>query len=97
MDHTHVIIRPVITEQSMKDAGKGRYTFIIAQNADKIAVKKAVTKAHGVSVVSVTTVITKGRTKRTGTRRNEIVTSSVKKAIVRVKSGEKIALFDIST
>lgn len=89
-----VIISPIISEKSMRDAGKSRFTFIVAKHADKKTIKKAVEKDFKVTVVSVSTTIVKGRTRRGGTRREEQILSSWKKAVVTVKDGQKIDIFD---
>lgn len=96
MEAAHVIIRPVISEQSMKEAGNGRYTFVVARDADKTAIKRAIQDLYKVHVTSVTTVTVKGKTKRVGVRRNEVVITPLKKAIASVKKGEKIGVFDIA-
>lgn len=92
----NVIIAPVITEKSMKYASQGRFTFLVVKQASKLDIKKAVEKAFNVHVTKMFTVTTKGRTTRIGERRNEVALPSFKKAIVTVKKGEKIALFEES-
>lgn len=91
----NVIIKPVITEKSMKDAAKGRYTFIVAMNATKKMIKEAIEKLFSVHVVATTTVVVKGKTTRVGKRRTEKALQSRKKTIVALKSGEKIGLFEL--
>ena len=49
-----VIIRPVITEQSMEDLDIKKFAFEVAKDATKIEVKKAVEEIFGVTVVKVT-------------------------------------------
>lgn len=78
----------------MSDAGKGRYTFIVARSAHKDVIKKEIQKRFSVTVTAIVTNILKGRTKRGGQRRVEIKTSPFKKATVTVKPGEKIGLFE---
>lgn len=94
--NTDVLIKPIITEKSTHDAGKGKFTFLVANGADKNVIKQAVEKMFNVHVVDVATVIIKGRTKRTGQKRIEVTLPSFKKGIVTLKSGEKISLFDTS-
>ena len=89
-----VIIKPVITEKSMNDVGQNKYAFVVARHAKKADIKKAVAKLFNVKVTGVLTTVVKGKTKRTGSRRVESVVSSVKKAIVMLKAGEKIGLFE---
>ena len=90
----NVIIAPVISEKSMSDVAKGKFTFRVARAADKLSIKKEVEEKFKVNVLSVSTVTTKGRTKRTGTRRIEVSVQPFKKAIVKLKEGQKIAIFD---
>lgn len=95
MDLNAVIVSPVITERSMQDASKNKYTFFVARAANKNSIKKAVEKKFSVTVLAVSTTTMKGKRIRTGTRRIEVKLSPRKKAMVQVKNGQKIALFDI--
>lgn len=94
MNMSDVIIRPIITEASMKIVPGGKYSFVVARKADKTAIKKAVNKMFNVTVVSISTSVVKGKTKRVGPKRAEISQSVWKKAIVTVKKGEKIYVFE---
>lgn len=89
-----VILAPVITEKTMKDANLGKFTFKVDKRADKSQIKRSVQNKFKVDVVSITTMITKPKKKRTYQRR-EYKSPSWKKAVVKVKSGQKIALFDL--
>lgn len=91
-----VIIAPIISEKSMSDAGKGKFTFRVKKFADKNTIRKQVEEQFKVNVTGVSTITIKGRAHRTGTRRVENLQSPFKKAIVSLKPGEKIALFDVS-
>jgi len=88
-----VILTPVITERSMQMIKSGKYTFKVAKNSDKRKIKKAVKDKFGVDAVSVATIIVKPRKKNIN--RHEITVSAFKKAIVKIKSGQKIELFEI--
>jgi large subunit ribosomal protein L23 len=90
----NVIVSPLITERSMVLAQNGKYTFVITRQATKPQVKQAIEKLFNVHVQKIMTVITKGRTKRVGKRREEVQLQPMKKAVVEVKKGEKIALFE---
>lgn len=90
-----VIIKPLITEKSLKDARSGKFTFQVAKNAQKGAIKNAIQDAFKVNVIDVATMYVKGRTMRIGARRNEVKLSSWKKAVATLKAGEKIDMFDI--
>ena len=94
MQTTEVIIKPIVTEHSMSTVADGTYSFVVAKAANKLEIKKAIETKFGVTVVSVATSIVKGKTKRVGTRRQEVKAAPWKKAMVTVKKGEKIALFE---
>lgn len=85
--------KPLITEQSLADAAKGKYTFKTEKRATKTEISQFVTDNFGVKVISVHTQSMHGKTYRSkkGTERQ----ADWKKAIVQLKSGQRIDLFDI--
>lgn len=89
-DFTDVILAPVVTEKSAKNAEKNVYTFKVAKSANKIQIKNAIESAFGVKVASVNTLNTKPKAKRVG--RYTGTTKVYKKAIITLKDGEKINL-----
>jgi large subunit ribosomal protein L23 len=95
MDINDVIIRPIISERSMEGVSKGKFTFRVASKAHKGRIKKAIEDKFKVSVLQISTSIVKGRKVRAGPRRIEIAQSPWKKAVVTLKDGQKIALFDV--
>ena len=89
-----IIIRPIITEQSMEDLDIKKFAFEVAKDATKIEVKKAVEEIFGVTVVKVTTTTVHGKQKRTGSYPMG-KTASWKKAIVKLSEDSKnIELFE---
>ena len=89
-----VIIRPVITEQSMEDLDIKKFAFEVAKDATKIEVKKAVEEIFGVTVVKVTTTTVHGKQKRTGSYPMGR-TAATKKAYVELTEDSKsIEFFD---
>ncbi|QQG40927.1 MAG: 50S ribosomal protein L23 [Candidatus Levyibacteriota bacterium] len=90
-----VLIRPLITEKSINDAQNGKFTFIIAESAHKNDIKKAVEDQFKVHVVAIATIITKGKSKRVGRKRQIVKERPAKKAIIKLAAGEKIDLFDL--
>ncbi|MBU2632379.1 50S ribosomal protein L23 [Patescibacteria group bacterium] len=90
-----VIISSVITEKSMDMASKGKFTFKVVKTATKPEIKRAVEEKFKVNVVSVATLIVKGKEKRTGSKRLVNRTSSWKKAIAALKTGQTISIFDV--
>ena len=90
----NIFIKPVITEKAMNSVGNNKYTFIVARNAKKDAIKKAIEKIFTVHVIGVMTTIIKGKSLRVGAKRTQKNISPVKKAMVVIKAGEKIGLFE---
>jgi large subunit ribosomal protein L23 len=91
MEHTQVIIRPVVSEKSYVLSGTDRYTFRVHQDAHKTQIRQAVEELFGVHVVDVRTMSVKAKPKRRGLTRGR--TRSWKKAIVQVRPGETIPIF----
>ena len=56
MNAYDIILRPVITEQSMESVADKKYVFMVALDADKTQIKAAVEEAFGVKVAKVNTV-----------------------------------------
>lgn len=92
-----VLVKPYITEKSISNVQNGKFTFIVAIEAGKNEIRKAVEDQFKVHVVAISTVTTKGKTKRVGTRRQIVAQQPIKKAIVHLAKGEKIDLFDLSS
>ena len=66
MNAYDIIIRPIITEQSMADVADKKYVFQVAMGANKTEIKAAVEEIFGVKVSKVNTVRQIGKVKRTG-------------------------------
>ena len=94
-----VILRPVISEKSMDESGRGKYTFAVHDEANKIQIKAAVEELYSketVTVVAVNVLTSKGKEKRRGTKRGRIKgwTTPWRKAIVTLAPGQKIEFFE---
>ncbi len=94
-----IILRPVISEKSIDEAGRGKYTFAVHQDANKIQIKAAIEelyKKEKVTVVAVNVLTSKAKEKRRGTKRGRITghTSAWRKAIVTLAPGQKIEFFE---
>ena len=89
-----IVIRPIITEQSMEDLDIKKYAFEVAKDANKIEIKKAVEEIFGVTVIKVTTTTVKGKAKRTGAD-PQGYTMTWKKAVVTLSADSKtIEIFE---
>ena len=87
-----IIVRPIITEQSMEALDIKKYAFEVAPDATKADVKKAVEEIFGVKVASVNTLNVRGKAKRTG-RYPQGYTRAWKKAVVRLTEDSKTIEF----
>ena len=81
------IIRPVITEQSMAGIQNKKYTFVVARDANKIEIAKAIKELFNVTVVKVNTMHVRGRAKRQGMHQG--YTPDWKKAIVTLDAASE--------
>ncbi|TAE33211.1 MAG: 50S ribosomal protein L23 [Alphaproteobacteria bacterium] len=83
-----VIRAPLITEKSTIALEQGKVTFAVPLEVSKYEIKFAVEKIFNVHVVSVNTLVRKGKTRRFRGREGKL--SDTKKAIVTLKAGETI-------
>jgi large subunit ribosomal protein L23 len=89
-----VLLRPVVSEKTYALMDKGTYVFVVDPRATKIDVRNAVEQAFNVTVTNVNTLNRKGkstRNRRTGVRGSR---PDTKRAIVTLKSGDTINLFE---
>ncbi len=88
-----IILRPIITEESMDGTAMKKYTFEVAKDANKIEIKKAIEELFKVEVAKVNTLRVRGKMRRQG--RFEGYTASWKKAVVTLTEDSKsIEFFD---
>ena len=84
-----IIIKPVVSEKSYAAFDANVYTFVVAPDANKIEIRKAVEELFATKVAKVNTINRKGkrkRNRRTGTWGNR---ASQKRAIVTLAAGEE--------
>ena len=86
-----VLLRPVISEKSYRLADDGKYTFVVAPDANRTQIRQAVEAVFGVRVTSVNTLNRPGKRRRTrfgwGKR------PDTKRAIVSLAEGDRIDVF----
>ena len=87
-----VLRRPLITEKNTALQAENKYAFEVAGEANKLQIKQAVEKAFKVNVTAVNVMTVPGKTRRIG--RRQVLTQSWKKAIVTLKPGDKIEIFE---
>lgn len=86
-----IILKPVITENSMDMLAEKKYTFKVATDANKIEIKKAVEEIFDVKVLKVTTINMDGKVKRMGA--NQGRRAAYKKAVVKLTEDSKTIEF----
>ena len=91
MDPTQVIIRPVVSEKSYVLAANDKYTFRVHQDAHKTQIRQAVEALFEVKVLEVRTITVRSKPKRRGHTSGR--TRAWKKAIVQVRPGDSIPVF----
>ena len=90
-----IIKKPLITEKTMQLAAMGKFTFEVDLHANKHMIIKAVEDHFKVNVEEISIVNTIGKIKRFGSRRKLTQLSKTKKAVLTLKKGQKIDLFEI--
>ena len=86
-----IIIKPIITEQSMEATEAKKYVFQVAIDANKIEIKKAVEEIFGVKVEKVNTIRMDGKEKRMGVHVGR--RANWKKAMVKLTADSKTIEF----
>ena len=85
-----VLIRPLITEKTMGQAGANRFTFEVHPTATKPQIKHAVEKIFDVKVLRITTGKNPGKLRRRG--RHSGYSATRKKATVTLRAGDQIEI-----
>jgi large subunit ribosomal protein L23 len=91
MDHSQVLIRPVVSEKTYVLASAGKYTFRVHPDAHKTQIKQAVEALFDVAVLEVRTASVPSKPKRRGYTAGR--TRAWKKAVVQVREGDTIPIF----
>ena len=86
-----IIIKPIITEQSMEATAEKKYVFQVAIDANKIEIKKAIEEIFGVKVEKVNTIRMDGKEKRMGVHVGR--RANWKKAMVKLTADSKTIEF----
>lgn len=89
-----ILKRPIVSEKSIKLTKQGWYSFLVEKSARKPVIARKVEDQFGVEVISVKTMNLKGEIKQQRGRRGYFMTAGFKKALVQLKKGQKISLFE---
>ncbi len=92
MNSNDIIIKPVISEKSTGMMVDNKYVFKVAYNSNKLTVKLAVKEIFGVTPEKVNIINVRGKNRRLRYRMGK--RSAWKKAIVTLKAGDKIEIFE---
>ena len=85
-DATQIIVRPLLTEKSVRQQSFDKFTFEVDRTATKIDIQRAVQQLGNCEVEKVNTLNVKGKTRRT--RRGTTKTAGWKKAVVTLRDGQ---------
>ena len=88
-----ISIKPIVTEKATALTEKGgRYTFRVSPEANREQIAQMITKLYGVKVVSVNTMVCRGKDKSRYTKSGLLKgkTSKYKKAVVTLAEGDTI-------
>lgn len=92
MNSNNIILRPVISEKTTEMMSENKYTFRVAMKSNKIMVEQAIKDLFGVKPERINIIRVRGKKRRIryqyGNR------PAWKKAIVTLKSGDKIDIFE---
>lgn len=91
----NLLIKPHITEKTVKHTSRGVFTFLIKKEARKEQIKTLIEKLFNVNVVSIKTISIKGEVKKNLRSNTYYSKNNIKKALVQLKKGQKIDLFDL--
>lgn len=89
-----ILKKAIVSEKAMKQAGQNLYTFLVNSKARKPEIARAVKEKFGVEVIGVKTANFKEESKMQRTRRRYFSIAGYKKAVVALKAGQKIAIFE---
>ena len=90
-DPRDVLLKPVISEKSYRLVDDGKYTFLVAPDANKTQIRQAVEQVFRVKVTGVNTINRPGKRRRT--RRGWGKRPDTKRAIVTLAEGDRIDIF----
>ena len=90
-----VLLKPIVSEKFAQLNEARVYGFVVAKDANKVEIRKAVETIYGVTVESVNTAVAKGKQKTKYTKKAVVSgkTKDVKKAFVKVAEGDVIDFY----
>ena len=92
-----IIKRPIISEKSLALASRGWYTFEASIDASKYTIASEISRMYKVTVQEVRTITMHGKVRRVGRKAIATAKPDWKKAMVRLKKGQKIDAFEVTS
>jgi large subunit ribosomal protein L23 len=92
-DPRDIIVRPVVSEKSYASFDENVYTFVVAPDANKIEIRKAVEAIFNVRVTNVNTINRKGKRKRNRRSGTWSARPDQRRALVSLAEGDRIEIF----
>ena len=92
-DARDIIVRPVVSEKSYASFDENVYTFIVASDANKIEIRRAIESIFNVRVTKVNTINRKGKRKRNRRSGNWSQRPDERRALVTLREGDRIEIF----
>ena len=92
-DPRDIIVRPVVSEKSYASFDENVYTFIVAPDANKIEIRKAIESIFNVRVTNVNTINRKGKRKRNRRSGTWSARPDQRRALVSLAEGDRIEIF----
>ena len=92
MSARDIIIRPIVTEKTMKmSSDENKIAFVVDKGANKVSVAQAIKEIYGITAEKVNIVNVHPKTRRVG--RYQGKTNAYKKAIAKLPEGTSIDIF----
>jgi large subunit ribosomal protein L23 len=94
----NILLKPIISEKTQGElANQNKYAFVVAKDANKIEIGKAVEAMYGVTTTAVNTLVVPGKTVNRNRRGTNVrgMKSSYKKAYVTLAEGDAIDFFNV--
>lgn len=87
-----ILLRALVTEKSAVKQSENKYSFVVANDANKAVIRKAVFEVYGVKPVKVNVINMQGKAMRFGNHSGK--RSDFKKAIVTLPKGKTIVVHE---
>lgn len=90
-----VLVKPLITEQTLNATRGGWYTFVTKAASNKAQIASEIAKHYKVKVTKIRTMTMPGKTRRVGRKMHTVTKIDWKKALVKLGKDQKISDFEV--